>query len=93
MSSAPLDGTPVRLFVSTGSAIASFWSEERSREAFGPGDYREGWYLLDDDAIELDDPMGWEPLAHEIDRANRRLTSPRPGSDTSPAPRGRPRDT
>ena len=32
MSSAPLDGTPVRLFVSTGSAIASFWSEERSRK-------------------------------------------------------------
>jgi hypothetical protein len=24
--------------------------------------------LLDDDAVELDDPMGWEPLAHEIDR-------------------------
>jgi hypothetical protein len=23
--------------------------------------------LLDDDAVELDDPMGWEPLAHEID--------------------------
>jgi hypothetical protein len=27
-------------------------------------DYRAGWYLLDDDAIELDDPMGWEPLIH-----------------------------
>jgi hypothetical protein len=21
--------------------------------------------LLDDDAIELDDPMGWEPLVHD----------------------------
>ena len=60
--SAPLDGTPVRLFVSAGPAIASFWSAERSREAFGPGDYRAGWYLLDNDAIELDDPIGWEPL-------------------------------
>jgi hypothetical protein len=62
MSSAPLDGTPVRLFVSVGSAIASYWSAERSREAFGAGDYREGWYLLDDDTIELDGSMGWEPL-------------------------------
>jgi hypothetical protein len=68
MSSAPLDGTPVRLFVSAGSVIASFWSEERCRKAFGAGDYRAGWYLLDDDAIELDDPMGWEPLTHEVDR-------------------------
>jgi hypothetical protein len=64
MSAAPLDGTPVRLFVSTGSAIASFWSEERCRKTFGAGAYRAGWYLLDDDAIELDDPMGWEPLRH-----------------------------
>jgi hypothetical protein len=32
-------------------------------------DYRAGWFLLDDDTIELDDPMGWEPLTHEIDRA------------------------
>jgi hypothetical protein len=63
LSSAPLDGTPVRLFVFAGSVIASFWSEERSREAFGPGDYREGWYLIDDDVVELDDPMGWEPLS------------------------------
>ncbi len=31
-------------------------------KAFGAGDYRAGWYLLDDDAIELDDPRGWEPL-------------------------------
>jgi hypothetical protein len=66
MSSAPLDGTPVRLFVSAGSAIASFWSAERSRKAFGAGDYRTGWYLVDDAAIELDDPMGWEPLTHGI---------------------------
>jgi hypothetical protein len=34
------------------------------RETFGAGDYRAGWYLLDDDAIELDEPMGWEPLTH-----------------------------
>ena len=62
MCSAPLDGTPVRLFASVGCAIASFWSAERSRQAFGDGDYRAGWFLLDDEAIELDDPMGWEPL-------------------------------
>jgi hypothetical protein len=35
MSSAPLDGTPIRLFVSAGPAIASFWSVERCRKAFG----------------------------------------------------------
>jgi hypothetical protein len=64
MSSAPFDGTPVRLFVFAGCAIASFWSEERCQKAFGPGDYRAGWYLLDDDAVELDEPMGWEPLEH-----------------------------
>ena len=39
MSSAPLDGTPVRLLVSAGFAIASFWSVERCQEAFGDGDY------------------------------------------------------
>jgi hypothetical protein len=52
------------LFVFAGSVVASFWSAERCREAFGAGDYRAGWYLLDDDAIEVDDPMGWEPLTH-----------------------------
>jgi hypothetical protein len=61
MSSAPLDGTPVRLFAFLGSAIASFWTAERSRKAFGAGDYRAGWFLLDDDAVELNNPMGWEP--------------------------------
>ena len=64
MSSAPLDGTPVRLFVFAGSVLASFWSAERSRQAFGAGEYREGWYLLDDDTIELDDALGWEALTH-----------------------------
>ena len=59
MSSAPLDGTPVRLFVSAGCVVASFWSVERSRKAFGAGDYRAGWFLLDDDAVELDDTVGW----------------------------------
>src|SRR5712672_2779552 len=52
MSSAPLDGTPVRLFVSAGFAIASFWGVERCQEAFGDGDYRGGWFLLDDDAVD-----------------------------------------
>jgi hypothetical protein len=66
MSSAPLDGTPVRLFASIGSAIAFFWTEERSQKEFGAGDYRVGWYLFDDDAIEFDDPMGWQPLIHEL---------------------------
>ena len=65
VSSAPLDGSPVRLFLSAGSVIASFWSAERAWKAFGPGDYRAGWYLLDDDAIELDDPIGWEPLTRD----------------------------
>jgi hypothetical protein len=23
-----------------------------------------GWYSVDDDAIEVDDPVGWEPLIH-----------------------------
>jgi hypothetical protein len=64
MSAAPLDGTPIRLLVPAGSAIASFWSEERCQETFGAGCYRAGWYLLDDDTIELDDPLGWEPLVH-----------------------------
>jgi|SRR5271166_2590888 len=41
---AALDGTPVRLFVSAEYAIASFWSAERSQEAFGDGDYRGGWF-------------------------------------------------
>jgi len=44
---------------------ASFWSAERSRKVFGPGDYREGWFLLDDDAVELDEPIGWEPLTSD----------------------------
>jgi hypothetical protein len=35
----------------------------------GAGDYRAGWFLLEDDTIELDDAMGWEPLTYEIDRA------------------------
>jgi hypothetical protein len=56
----------VRLFVFAGPLIASFWSEERCRETFGAGDYREGWFLLDDDAVELDDPIGWEPVVPEI---------------------------
>jgi hypothetical protein len=64
MSAAPLDGTPIQLFVFAGSAIASFWSEERCQKTFGAGCYRAGWYLLDDDTIELDDPSGWEPLLH-----------------------------
>jgi hypothetical protein len=63
MSSAPLDGTPVRLFAFAGSAIASFWSEERSRKAFGAGDYRPGWYLLDLTQLRL--MTRWEPLAHD----------------------------
>ena len=64
----PLDGTPVRLFASLGSAIASFWTAERSRKAFGAGNYRVGWFLLDDEAVELNNPMGWEPLTQKIDR-------------------------
>jgi hypothetical protein len=38
------------------------------RKSFGAGNYRAGWFLLDDDTIELNNAMGWEPLTHEIDR-------------------------
>jgi hypothetical protein len=38
---------------------------ERGTLVFGAGHYRAGWFLLDDDAVELDDPMGWEPLTHD----------------------------
>jgi hypothetical protein len=69
MSSAPLDGTPVLLFVFADSVIASFWSEERCRETFGAGDYRAGSYLLHDDVVELEEPMGWEPLSHACGRS------------------------
>ena len=58
MSSAPLDGTPVQSFAFLGSAIASFWTAERSRKALGAGNYRAGWFLLDDEAVELNNPMG-----------------------------------
>jgi hypothetical protein len=75
MSSAPVDGTPVRLFVVAGSAIASFWTEERCREVFGAGDYRAGWYLLDDDIIELDEAMGWEPLTRACARSENEAVS------------------
>jgi hypothetical protein len=78
MSSAPLDGTAVRLFVIAGYVIASFWSEERCRETFGPGDYREGWYLVDDDVVELDDPLGWEPLTDAFPRLESETVSPMP---------------
>jgi len=78
MSSAPLDGTPVRLLVFAGSVIASFWSEERCREAFGAGDYREGWHLVDDDVVELDDPFGWGPLTHACARFENETVSPMP---------------
>src|SRR5437660_1386699 len=44
------------------AAIASFWSEERCQKTFGAGYYRAGWYLLDDDTIELDEPSGWQSL-------------------------------
>jgi len=53
-------------FASIGSAIVSFWTEERSQKEFRAGDYHVGWYLLDDDAIEFDYPMGWQPLIHEL---------------------------
>jgi hypothetical protein len=72
MSSAPVDGTPVRLFV---VAIASFWTEERCREVFGAGEYRAGWYLLDDDIIELDEAMGWEPLTRACARSENEAVS------------------
>jgi hypothetical protein len=78
MSAAPLDGTPVRLFVLAGSMIASFWSKERCRETFGAGEYREGWYLVDDDVVELDDPLGWEPLTHAYARLEHETMSPMP---------------
>lgn len=68
MSSAPLDGTSVRLFAPAGSAIASYWSAERSHQEFGAGEYRAGWFLVDDDTIEVNDSTGWEPITYETDR-------------------------
>jgi hypothetical protein len=56
MSSAPVDGHRLLL------------EQERCRDVFGAGDYRAGWYSLDDDVIELDEPMGWEPLSHACAR-------------------------
>jgi hypothetical protein len=41
----------------------------------GAGDYREGWYLVDDDVVELDDPLGWEPLAHACARLENETVS------------------
>jgi hypothetical protein len=43
-----------------------------------PGDYRAGWYLLDDDVIELDKATGWEPLTHACARSENERVSPRP---------------
>jgi hypothetical protein len=37
--------------------MAPAWQEITSRAA---------QLLLDDDAIEFDDPMGWQPLIHEL---------------------------
>jgi hypothetical protein len=62
MSSAPLDGTPVRLFVFAGSFIASFLQRRTLPGNVWGWGLSGGWYLLDDDAIELDDPLGWQPL-------------------------------
>jgi hypothetical protein len=45
-----------------------FGARNAPRKPFGAGDYRSGWYLLEDDSVELDDPRGWEPLIHEIGR-------------------------
>jgi hypothetical protein len=81
MSSAPLDGTPVRLFVPAGFAIASFWSVERSQKAFGDGGYRAGWFLLDDDEVEVDDPIGWEPLSPARIRRETVLLTAEPCAD------------
>jgi len=58
--------------------LSLFWSEERCREAFGAGDYREGWYLVDDDVVELDDRFGWEPLTHACARFENETVSPMP---------------
>jgi hypothetical protein len=57
MSAAPLDGTPVRLFVFAGSVIAySFWSEERCREPFGAEDtiVRAGTYSTTTQSTQRD---------------------------------------
>jgi hypothetical protein len=39
-----------------------FGARNAPKKTFGAGNYRAGWFLLDDDVIELDNPMGWEPL-------------------------------
>jgi hypothetical protein len=37
--------------------------------------YRAGWYSLDDDVIELDEPMGWESLTHACARSENKTVS------------------
>ena len=43
-----------------------FGARNAPRKRSGLGTDRAGWYLLDDDAVELDEPMGWEPLAKKL---------------------------
>lgn len=62
MENAPLDGTPVRLLTPDGPVIASWWTSRRSVETYGPGNYRSGWFRVDDDTIEIDDPEGWQAV-------------------------------
>jgi hypothetical protein len=50
MSLAPLDGTPVRLLVCAGFAIAFFLECGTLPRSFRRWDYRAGWFLLDDDS-------------------------------------------
>jgi hypothetical protein len=61
LDTAPKDGTPVRLVLTDLTVVASWWTVGRSWTAFGPGAYRPGWFLVDDDSVEVDRPQGWEP--------------------------------
>jgi len=69
MPEAPTDGTPVRLFDEAGTAIATYWTAERCRAEFGPGEYRGGWFLIDDDSVEVAAPVGWAAVECKTEKA------------------------
>ena len=62
METAPHQG-PVRLVLTSGERVlAWWWSPEMSALFYGPGDYRAGWFACADSSVEIEDPVGWEPM-------------------------------
>ena len=52
-----------------------FGPKNAAGKCLGAGDYRAGWYLLDDDLIELDEAIGWELLTHASARSENQTVS------------------